>query len=50
MNQLQFLHAEWPDVHARKRLRLLVKLIDKQKHKPIYTDSQDQMGDETAIT
>jgi type I restriction enzyme, R subunit len=34
---------------ARKRLRLLVKLIDKQKRKPIYTDFQDQMGDETAV-
>ena len=32
---------------ARKRLRLLVKLIDKQKRKPIYTDFEDQMGGET---
>jgi type I restriction enzyme, R subunit len=45
----------WQDVtplmleSARKRLRLLVKLIDKQKRKPIYTDFQDQMGDETAV-
>ena len=34
---------------ARKRLRALVKLIDKQKRKPIYTDFEDQMGDETAV-
>ena len=45
----------WQDVTplmlelARKRLRLLVKLIDKQKRKPIYTDFLDEMGIETAI-
>jgi len=31
------------------RLRGLVKLIDKQKRKPIYTDFEDQMGDEAAV-
>jgi type I restriction enzyme R subunit len=45
----------WHDVtlpmleDARKHLRLLVKLIDKQKRKPIYTDFTDQMGEEAAI-
>ena len=34
---------------ARTHLRLLVKLIDKQKRKPIYTDFLDEIGDETAI-
>lgn len=34
---------------ARKRLRLLVKLIDKKQRKPIYTDFEDVMGDETEI-
>jgi type I restriction enzyme R subunit len=33
----------------RKRLRLLVKLIDKKKRKPIYTDFTDQMGAETEV-
>jgi type I restriction enzyme, R subunit len=33
----------------RKRLRSLVKFIDKQKRKPIYTDFSDEMGDETDI-
>jgi type I restriction enzyme R subunit len=45
----------WQDVtplmleSARKRLRLLVKLIDKQQRKPIYTDFVDEMGIETAV-
>lgn len=45
----------WQDVTtpmlevARKRLRSLVKLIEKQKRKPIYTDFTDVMGGETAI-
>jgi type I restriction enzyme R subunit len=45
----------WQDVTpamletARKRLRLLVKFIDKQKRKPIYTDFEDRMGEETAV-
>ena len=34
---------------ARKRLRLLVKLIEKVHRKPVYTDFEDQMGDEAAI-
>ncbi|MCX6980544.1 MAG: DEAD/DEAH box helicase family protein [Verrucomicrobia bacterium] len=34
---------------ARKRLRLLVKLIEKEQRKPIYTDFEDQMGTETAF-
>jgi type I restriction enzyme R subunit len=45
----------WQDVTTpmleivRKRLRALVKLIDKQKRAPIYTDFEDQMGDETEV-
>jgi type I restriction enzyme R subunit len=45
----------WQDVtvgmleDARRRMRSLVKLLDKQQRKPIYTDFEDQMGDETAI-
>src|SRR5439155_6410845 len=45
----------WEDVtpqmleSARKRLRLLVKLIDKQQRKPIYTDFVDVMGDEKEV-
>jgi type I restriction enzyme R subunit len=34
---------------VRKHLRALVKLIDKQKRKPIYTDFEDRLGDETAV-
>ncbi|MBA3353916.1 MAG: DEAD/DEAH box helicase family protein [Blastocatellia bacterium] len=34
---------------ARKRLRLLVKLIDKSQRKPIYTDFADVMGDEKEV-
>lgn len=34
---------------ARKRLRLLVKLIDKSQRKPIYTDFEDVMGDEKEV-
>lgn len=42
----------WQDVtvpmldQARKRLRLLVKLIEKQARQPIYTDFEDEMGSE----
>ena len=42
----------WQDVtvpmldQARKRLRLLVKLIEKQARKPIYTDFEDELGEE----
>ncbi|MEO5719193.1 MAG: DEAD/DEAH box helicase family protein [Chthoniobacterales bacterium] len=34
---------------ARKRLRLLVKLIDKKQRKPIYTNFEDVMGDEKEV-
>ena len=43
----------WQDVttpileNARKRLRSLVKLIEKKKRKPIYTDFEDEIGGET---
>ena len=45
----------WQDVtipmleSVRRRLRDLVKLIDKQQRKPIYTDFVDEMGDETSV-
>jgi type I restriction enzyme R subunit len=35
--------------NVRKRLRLLVKLIEKVRRKPVYTDFEDQMGGETTI-
>ena len=47
--------AWWQDVTVpmlegmRRRLRDLIKLIDKQKRKPIYTDFADEMGAENAI-
>jgi type I restriction enzyme R subunit len=34
---------------ARKRLRLLVRLIEKQHRKPIYTNFEDVMGDEKEV-
>jgi type I restriction enzyme R subunit len=34
---------------ARKRLRLLIKLIEKVHRKPVYTDFEDQMGTETEV-
>ena len=34
---------------VRCRLRALVKLIEKQKRKPIYTDFEDEMGGETTV-
>jgi type I restriction enzyme, R subunit len=34
---------------ARKRLRLLVRLIEKQKRKSIYSDFEDELGAETEI-
>ncbi len=46
----------WQDVTtamleiARKRLRALIKLIDKQKRKPIYTDFEDEMGGESGVS
>ncbi len=45
----------WQDVTVpmlealRRRLRDLVKLIDKQKRRPIYTDFEDEMGEEAAV-
>ena len=33
----------------RRRPRDLIKLIEKQKRKPIYTDFEDEMGGETAV-
>jgi len=45
----------WNDVtlgmleNARKRLRLLVKLIEKSKKKVVYTDFMDELGTETTI-
>jgi len=35
--------------NARKRLRLLVKLIEKSKKKVVYTDFIDELGTETTI-
>jgi type I restriction enzyme R subunit len=45
----------WQDVTVpmlegmRRRLRDLIKLIEKQQRKPIYTDFEDEMGGETAV-
>lgn len=45
----------WKDVttplleSVRKRLRLLIKLIDKQKRKPIYTDFEDEIGEGRSV-
>jgi type I restriction enzyme, R subunit len=45
----------WQDVTVpmlegmRRRLRDLIKLIDKAKRQPIYTDFEDEMGQETAV-
>jgi type I restriction enzyme, R subunit len=45
----------WQDVTVpmlegmRRRLRDLIKLIEKQKRKPIYTDFEDEMGREAAV-
>ena len=45
----------WQDVTvpmleaARKRLRSLIKLIEKVKRQPVYTDFQDEMGKESVI-
>jgi type I restriction enzyme R subunit len=62
MVQQQLVHIQeiqteewWRDVtvpmleQTRKRLRLLVKLIEKQKRKPIYTDFEDVMGADRAV-
>ena len=45
----------WQDVTIpmlealRRRLRDLVKLIDKHSRKPIYTDFEDELGDESSV-
>jgi type I restriction enzyme R subunit len=45
----------WQDVTTpmletvRRRLRALIKLIEKQQRKPIYTDFEDELGAETDI-
>jgi len=45
----------WQDVTVpmlellRKRLRALVKLIEKKSRKQLYTDFEDELGDETGI-
>jgi type I restriction enzyme R subunit len=45
----------WQDVTVpmletvRRRLRSLVKLIEKQRRKPLYTDFEDLMGDERSV-
>lgn len=45
----------WQDVTLpmlevlRKRLRGLVKLVEKQKRQPIYTDFEDEMGEEITV-
>jgi len=45
----------WQDVTTpmleivRRRLRALVKLIEKQQRKPIYTDFEDELGGETMV-
>lgn len=45
----------WEDVtipmleSARKKLRELVKLIEKSKKKIVYTDFEDELGDETTV-
>lgn len=45
----------WQDVTTamletvRRRLRALVKLIEKRQRKPIYTDFEDEMGGETRV-
>jgi type I restriction enzyme R subunit len=35
---------------ARKRLRALVKLIEKGQKKIVYTNFEDELGDETGLT
>ena len=35
--------------NVRKRLRLLIKLIEKKNRKPIYTDFEDEKGEEKPI-
>jgi len=46
----------WQDVTVpmlesmRRRLRALVHLIDKRQRKPVYTDFEDSLGNETDVT
>jgi type I restriction enzyme R subunit len=46
----------WPDVtvpmleRVRRRLRELVKLIEKRQRNPVYTDIEDELGLETEIS
>ena len=35
--------------NVRKRLRVLVKLIEKRRRKPVYSDFEDQMGTEATV-
>jgi len=35
--------------NVRKKLRALVKLIDRQRRKPVYTDFEDLLGAESAV-
>lgn len=57
MNHIQDVQTEqwWQDVNIpmleiiRKRLRDLVQFIEKRKRKPVFTDYEDLMGEETAI-
>ena len=57
MTLIQALQTDewWQDVttpmleNVRRRLRALVKLIEKQQRKPIYTDFEDEIGGETAV-
>jgi type I restriction enzyme R subunit len=45
----------WQDVTvpmlevARKRLRLLIKFIEKRERKPVYTNFEDEMGEATGV-
>jgi type I restriction enzyme R subunit len=45
----------WQDVttpmleNVRRRLRALIKLIEKKQRKPIYTDFEDELGAETSV-
>jgi len=45
----------WQDVttpmleNVRRRLRALIKLIEKKERKPIYTDFEDELGAETSV-
>jgi type I restriction enzyme R subunit len=47
--------AWWEDVtvplleRARRRLRVLVRLIEKTQRQPIYTDFEDELGPETLV-